>query len=72
MINQFHGIESIECDDPSEKCFKRFSNGDDVLEFFKVDPNNFYLNIGCTLIIILGWRILAFIVLVIRSTNSRR
>lgn len=73
LINQFYGVENMECDEPGDtKCLKHFSNGDDVLEFFKVDPDSFYLNVFCLFFIILGWRILAFIVLLIRTTNKHK
>lgn len=71
LINQFKGIKSIDCDNAEETdCFKRFSNGDDVLDFYKINPENFSFNILSLSILIVGWRILAFLVLLIKSRQK--
>jgi ABC-type multidrug transport system permease subunit len=70
FINQFSDVTSIACDNPAEECQKQFRNGEDVLNFFKMDSNNFYSNIACMIGLIVGWRILAFLVLLIKSRKQ--
>ncbi|RNA30833.1 white isoform X1, partial [Brachionus plicatilis] len=61
LVNQFEGIESIECDYPEEPdCLRRFEKGNDVLDFYNVDPKNFKNNIICLVMLTIGWRLLAF------------
>ena len=68
LVNQFNGIQSIACDNPDEPdCFRRFEKGSEVLDFYKLDPKNFNINIICMCIVAVGWRLLAFMVLLIKS-----
>ncbi|CAF0819089.1 unnamed protein product [Brachionus calyciflorus] len=71
LVNQFEGIESISCDHPDDpNCLRRFEKGDEVLEFYKLDPKNFNINIICMCILIVGWRLMAFMVLLIKSRRK--
>jgi hypothetical protein len=68
LINQFKGINQVDCDEPGETvCMKKFNNGEEILDFFKVEPDKFYYNLACMCIIILGWRVMTFLVLLIKS-----
>nr|UOU03360.1 ATP-binding cassette subfamily G-like 10 [Brachionus rubens] len=68
LVNQFDGVETIDCDHPEEpNCFRKFEKGAEVLEFYKLDKQNFNVNIICMCILIIGWRIMAFMVLLIKS-----
>lgn len=68
LVNQFEGIETIECDYPEDpNCLRRFEKGNEVLDFYKLDPNNFRLNTICLIILAIGWRLLAFLTLIIKS-----
>ena len=80
LINQFSGITSIECDDEEDlnstnstsgipKCLKKFNNGEEVLDYFTVDPDKFYFNLACMFILIIGWRIMTYLVLLIKSRH---
>ena len=46
---------------------KKFNNGEEILDFFKVEPAKFYSNLVCMVIIIIGWRVMTFLVLLIKS-----
>lgn len=67
-MNQFEGIETIECDYPEDPdCLRRFEKGNEVLDFYKLDPKNFRINTICLIILAIGWRLLAFLTLIIKS-----
>ncbi|RNA15896.1 white isoform X1 [Brachionus plicatilis] len=68
LVNQFEGIESIDCDYPEDPdCLRRFEKGIEVLDFYKLDSKNFRINTICLVILTVGWRLLAFMALIIKS-----
>ncbi len=71
LINQFQGIGSIDCDNPND-CppVKSFENGDDVLNFFKANPEMFNSNMISLVVLIVGWRVMSFIVLLVKSRRQ--
>jgi ATP-binding cassette, subfamily G (WHITE), eye pigment precursor transporter len=68
IITQFHGVGEIGCDNPND-CpkIKTFETGDDVLNYFKANPDNFYYNIASLFLLIFGWRVMTFLVLLAKS-----
>ena len=60
MIQEWSGREVL-CLRSREECL--YSNGDEVLKLFSVDPNNFWINLLSLIVILFGFRILALITL---------
>jgi hypothetical protein len=61
----WHGVVNLTC--TSDACVNAFSDGDTILAYFDMNPDHFRSNIICLIILIIGWRLLSFVVLLIKS-----
>ena len=69
MVNQWAGIDHLDCSDASKgACWE---NGMALLDFYGYSPDNFVRDIFGLIALTLGFRILSYIVLVLR-TNRRK
>ncbi|XP_060593434.1 protein white-like [Ruditapes philippinarum] len=70
-LNQWENIESIDCDAPagSDQCL--FSDGQSVIDYYNYDKDNKQLDIILLCVMLVGFRILGFIVLLVRAKLSR-
>jgi len=57
--------QTLECPDSNEPCL--FKNGEDVLDYLNADENNFWFDIGILAVLTVGFRMIAFIILLVRA-----
>ncbi len=65
-INHWHGVENIQCTEGAFRCLR---SGQNVLDFMSIDPSEFTYSIWMHVYLIVGWRVLAFLVLLCKSYN---
>lgn len=65
QVNQWEGVKNITCE--STGCIQAFSSGDLILSYLQMNPKNFAVDLYCIGILIIGWRVLTFIVLMFKS-----
>ena len=65
QINQWHDVTNITCS--SSDCIQAFTNGEGILNYLDMHPENFWPDITCLLILTFGWRLLGFVVLLVKS-----
>ncbi|CAF0898548.1 unnamed protein product [Brachionus calyciflorus] len=68
LINQWKGIQNISC--PNGTTSFCFSNGEQIIDYYKIDQNNYRLNFGLLGVLIVVWRILTYIVLLIKANRK--
>jgi hypothetical protein len=66
LINQWSNIDVIKC---SEYSFRCLPSGEFVLDTLNINKSNFLYAISIQFYMIIGWRVLAFLALFIRSYN---
>ncbi|KAK7507414.1 hypothetical protein BaRGS_00001349 [Batillaria attramentaria] len=75
VVNQWENVDSIECAfnatavAASQRCL--FLDGDSVIDYLSFSPDNRWLNVGLMFALLVGFRILAFIFLLIRARLAK-
>ncbi|XP_025094863.1 protein white-like [Pomacea canaliculata] len=74
VVNQWKNVDSLSCDSGNStimanKCLYR--NGTDVLTYLSYSKNDMSLNVGLLFALLVGYRLLAFVILLIRARLSR-
>jgi hypothetical protein len=68
VINQWDSIESIPCPDfNTTRCFQ---SGDEVIKYLDMKKDNFVLDISLLAGIAVFWRVVSFLVLLIKSRKK--
>ncbi len=67
LINQWHDVEGITCNQDSPRCF---TSGKNVLDNLNIDPSNLSYVSSMLVFLSIGWRMMTFVVLLIKSYNS--
>nr|QNH67970.1 ATP-binding cassette transporter subfamily G-like protein 4 [Brachionus plicatilis] len=63
LINQWDGVENIACDE----AICAFTKGDDVLNYLKMEKSNYGIDFGAMVALLVGFRLISFFILFIRS-----
>lgn len=64
MVNQWQGLRNITCDTDITLCF---TEGESVIHYFNMDEDNFAFNVWMLFYLFVGWRVLAYFGLLIKS-----
>lgn len=64
IINQWKGIKNITCDTDPSLCF---FEGESVIHYFNMDEDNFAFDIWMLVYLFVGWRVISYFGLLIKS-----
>ena len=64
LVNQWKGVRNITC--PESANGFCFTSGEQIIDYYKIDQKNFGLNFGLLGILIIFWRIVTYVVLLIK------
>nr|UOU03353.1 ATP-binding cassette subfamily G-like 2 [Brachionus rubens] len=67
LINQWKGVRNITCP-PSNTPFC-FTDGEQIIEYYKINQDNYGLNFGLLGVLILAWRILTYLILLFKANR---
>ncbi|XP_050686279.1 protein white-like [Eriocheir sinensis] len=67
IVNQWADVEEIKC--PDKEMFCR-NNGTDVIEQFSFNPNNLGFDCGLLIVLIIGFRLLGFLLLLNKTRRK--
>lgn len=64
VVNQWSGVKNIKCDTYEALCFL---NGEAIIDYLNIKVEDFNYNVIMLMVLIVGWRILSYLVLLLKS-----
>ncbi|XP_045168960.2 protein white-like [Mercenaria mercenaria] len=74
VVNQWDNIDTITCDSNNATASNRclYKNGQQVINYLNFDKDNFWLNVGLLILLLIVYRLIAFIILFVKARISKK
>ncbi|XP_060558018.1 protein white-like, partial [Ruditapes philippinarum] len=74
-VNQWDNIDSIDCENSTSSGSQNpclYKSGEQVINYLNFDKDNLWLDVGCLFAMLVAYRLVAYIILLIKARKSKQ